>query len=428
MKVQYNAGLRHHTMKIACALAAALFLCALASISACAAQEALPLNGAPALKENPDAEVRLQGGRAVLVNPKSGAVYTGYKKRREIPAASGSLYYFRKRDGRVYNSGFFKAGKKTYYAQQNGQLLAGGVYRVGGYAYYFSPKGILSSGGIIKAQRDVRYYADAKGRLKKGLKKIKGNYYYFERNTYQMQFGWVKRGDKVYYMRTSGKRMGQAVTGLLKKDGSQYYFDSKGRMVHGWVVIGGKKNYFDLETGERYTGVHYIDGKRYNFGKNGIDVTGPWKIQVNQSTCTVTIFRGDTAIKAFACSVGAGGATPTGTFKLLDKLRWHELMGPSWGQWCSHITSDILFHSIPYNRYQDNRSMNPNNYNLLGQAVSHGCIRLAAGDAKYIYDNCPIGTPVVIFYGSSKKDPLGKPMPKYVGSWDRNYDPTDPTI
>ena len=103
--------------------------------------------------------------------------------------------------------------------------------------------------------------------------------------------------------------------------------------------------YFDLQTGERYTGVHKIDGKTYNFGTDGITVTatGPWLIKVNQSTCTVTVYRGDTPVNAFACSPGAGGATPTGTFRLLDKLRWHELMGPSWGQWCSHITASILF-------------------------------------------------------------------------------------
>ena len=40
----------------------------------------------------------------------------------------------------------------------------------------------------------------------------------------------------------------------------------------------------------------------------------------------------------------------------------------------------------------------------------------------------PIGTTVRIFWGSAKDDPLGKPMPAYVGYWSRNYDPTDPTI
>ena len=373
--------------------------------------------------------IRLEGGKAILYNPQTGAAYTGLRKVREVPAGSGNFYYFKKKkNGVVYNNGFFKVGKKTYYARRDGRLLTG-VQKIAGNGYFFGRKGVLKKGGFIKVSTDVRYYANKNGKLKKGLRKIKGNYYYFDKESFQMQFGWLKNGQYTYFLRTGSKRKGQAVIGWLKKNGSTYYFNEKARMVHGWLTIDGKKNYFDLTTGERYTGVHKIGGKTNDFGTDGITVraTGPWSIKVNQGTCTVTVYRGDTPVKAFACSPGAGGATPCGTFQLLDKLRWHELMGPSWGQWCSHITYSILFHSLPYTRYCDRYSMNPYDYNQLGRAVSHGCIRLAAGDAKYLYDNCPVGTTVKIFYGKSKDDPLGKPMPKYVGSWNKNYDPTDPT-
>ncbi len=374
------------------------------------------------------AEVRMVGKKAYLYNPATGSYYKGLKKVKQIPAGSGNYYYFRNKNGLIYNNGFFKAGKRTYYAQKNGILLTG-MQKIGKYGYYFSGKGVMKSGGFFNDGSKNRYYAAKNGRLKSGLRKIGGKYYYFDKKSFQMQYGWIRSGKYTYFLRTSGKRKGQAVTGWLKRNGLSYYFDEKGRMVHGWVTIAGKKNYFDPQTGERYTGVRKVDGKTYNFGSDGIKVqaTGSWMIKVNYSTCTVTVYRGDTPVKAFACSPGAGGATPTGTFKLLDKLRWHELMGPSWGQWCSHITYNILFHSIPYNSYQNRYSMNPYDYNQLGKAVSHGCIRLAAGDAKYLYDNCPIGTTVKIFYGSSKDDPLGKPMPAYVGSWNKNYDPTDPT-
>ena len=373
--------------------------------------------------------IRLEGNKAILYNPQTGAAYTGLKKVREVPAGSGNYYYFKKRkNGVVYNNGFFKVGKKTYYARPDGRLMTG-LQKIGTYGYYFGTRGVLKTGGFIQAGTDIRYYANKNGRLRRGLRKINGNYYYFDKESFQMQLGWLKNGQHTYFLRTGGKRKGQAVTGWFKRNGSTYYFDDKARMVHGWLTIAGKKNYFDLTTGERYTGVHNIDGKTYDFGTDGITVkaTGPWLIKVNQSTCTVTVYRGDTPVNAFACSPGAGGATPTGTFRLLDKLRWHELMGPSWGQWCSHITASILFHSLPYTRYCDRYSMNPYDYNQLGRAVSHGCIRLAAGDAKYLYDNCPIGTTVKIFYGSTKDDPLGKPMPKNAGYWNKNYDPTDPT-
>ena len=154
-----------------------------------------------------------------------------------------------------------------------------------------------------------------------------------------------------------------------------------------------------------------------------------WSIQVNLTTNTVTVYRGKVAVKAFACAAGLReGSTPVGNFQLKDKLRWHELVGPSWGQWCSHITGDILFHTLPYYSNSDNFTLRPEEYNQLGENSSHGCIRLAATDAKYLYDNCPVGTGVTVFNGTVEDDPLGKPMPLFAGNWTGVYDPTDITI
>ena len=63
-------------------------------------------------------------------------------------------------------------------------------------------------------------------------------------------------------------------------------------------------------------------------------------------------------------------------------------------------------------------------YNLLGQQASEGCIRLRMGDAYWIYQNCPIGTPVTI-YDSSDPGPLGKPTYKKIPA-SMTVDPTDP--
>ena len=154
-----------------------------------------------------------------------------------------------------------------------------------------------------------------------------------------------------------------------------------------------------------------------------------WSIQVNLTTNTVTVYRGKVAVKAFACAAGLReGSTPVGNFQLKDKLRWHELVGPSWGQWCSHITGDILFHTLPYYSNSDNFTLRPEEYNQLGENSSHGCIRLAATDAKYLYDNCPVGTGLTVFNGTVEDDPLGKPMPLFAGNWTGVYDPTDITI
>lgn len=150
----------------------------------------------------------------------------------------------------------------------------------------------------------------------------------------------------------------------------------------------------------------------------------PYKIRINKSTNVVTVYSTETKkpVTAFTCSLGS--ATPTGTFHTKDKYRWHELMGPSYGQYCTRITDGILFHSVWYYSYEKS-SQTYYGYNMLGNLASHGCCRLTVASAKWIYDNCPIGTEVKVFYGSSKDDPLGKPKTVSV-SGSRGWDPTDP--
>lgn len=152
----------------------------------------------------------------------------------------------------------------------------------------------------------------------------------------------------------------------------------------------------------------------------------PYMIKVNKQQNVVTIYKykgGDyKAYKAFVCS--AGYATPTGTFSLGEKLRWHTLDGPSYGQYCSRIYNGILFHSVWYYQPQTKNSQSYIQYNKLGTTASHGCIRLTVADCKWIYDNCPSGTKVVI-YNSKNPGPLGKPTAIKVKGY-MGWDPTDP--
>ncbi len=234
-----------------------------------------------------------------------------------------------------------------------------------------------------------------------------------------------------------------AVPGSLG-DGSSEYDTAEDRKLRKETDVS-----CDDWTGGMVTAVVRTKGKTVPQGESGIPAAGnvraagssvlpgaiseeerpqDWKVRVNQTTCTVTVYRKGIPVRAFACSVGVDGRTPDGIFSIRDKLRWWELMGPAWGQWCSHITGGILFHSIPYSGPADKYSMSSRGYNMLGQAASHGCIRLAAMNAKYLYDNVPVGSEVVIFHGTADDDPLGKPMTPYVGCWEHSYDPTDPTI
>lgn len=160
--------------------------------------------------------------------------------------------------------------------------------------------------------------------------------------------------------------------------------------------------------------------------------TLPYYIRINRRQNCVTIYKMDSKgnysipVKAMVCSTGVNNATPLGTFTLSSKYRWHQLMGDVYGQYCSRITGGVLFHSVYYSE-PDPGKLAYNSYNRLGQAASHGCVRLNVADAKWIYDNCPSGTKINIYDGDDP-GPLGKPSPVRidVSSPYRGWDPTDP--
>ena len=180
-------------------------------------------------------------------------------------------------------------------------------------------------------------------------------------------------------------------------------------------------------------GVGYVSGEYVEEapgGKQNDDA--PYLLHVNRQQNIVTVYakdaNGDYTVpyKAMLCSVGTDGKTPTGTYNTTDQYTWRLLTGNVYGQYATRITGHILFHSVPYFT-QDKSDLEYEEYNTLGQAASLGCIRLTVEDAKWIYDNCPKGTTVVI-YDSAEAEPLTPPTPAKIDVNDsrRGWDPTDP--
>lgn len=177
------------------------------------------------------------------------------------------------------------------------------------------------------------------------------------------------------------------------------YYDASGKQIQNLESIVGKKDAYYLYVNKTKSMVtaYFKEGKYY------------------------------VPYKAMVCSAGAVASnTPNGTFYTPAKYRWHELMGPCWGQWCTRIHGGVLFHSVFYNSKNNNNRLAVSAYNKLGKPASHGCVRLAAGDAKWIYDNCKLKTPVVI-YGKNGYEPLTKPTAYKLPSW-HTWDPTDPNM
>ena len=103
----------------------------------------------------------------------------------------------------------------------------------------------------------------------------------------------------------------------------------------------------------------------------------------------------------------------------------HYILSKEMGAGALAITGNILFHSVPYySRSKGN--LETAEYNKLGTKASMGCIRLAVKDAKWIYDFCPVGSPIHIYDVSEL--PVEKPTPIHIDPSDprAGWDPTDP--
>ena len=371
---------------------------------------------------------------------------------REGWLSFGETYYYCDNSGKLVK-GKQKIDKKWYYFDEKGVRQTGWIETEEGKSYGM-PDGSLREGWLSFGS--TYYYCDNTGMVVIGDYAIDGILYTFNKNgVMQKKKGWGEyQGNKYYF----NPETGFPYKGWVTFGSTHYYADNRGIMVKGWYYISGYYYYFYPDTcvmarnttidgykigadGRREkTGWYYENGYKFYY-KNGVkqlDLDGilprqsSYWIKVNRTTCSVTVYAKDGAngyiipVKRFACSVGLPSTpTPTGTFYTPAKYRWHTLMGPSYGQYCTRIVGGVLFHSVAgYNMTSYN--IKAKDYNKLGQPASHGCVRLTVRDAKWIYDNCPLNTKVTI-YDSSNPGPLGKPATIKIPAG-QNWDPTDPNI
>lgn len=155
---------------------------------------------------------------------------------------------------------------------------------------------------------------------------------------------------------------------------------------------------------------------------------------INRQLSVITIYEKDEdgkytkPVKAMLCSCGKSGTddTPAGTFKLGDRIRWQSFRNGTYGQYCTRVTGSIWLQSLPYTS-QNVSSMKSEEFSNLGKNVTLGCIRVTAGDAKWIYDNLPEGT-ITVIYDSNDPGAMGAPEPIAfdTSSPNKGWDPTDP--
>ena len=93
--------------------------------------------------------------------------------------------------------------------------------------------------------------------------------------------------------------------------------------------------------------------KQKNSKTSNSSSNSKYYIKINYTANVVTIYTKDDngeytlPYKAMVCSTG-GGTPRSGTYAIKSRWRWGALFGGVYGQYCVHITGNILFHSVPY--------------------------------------------------------------------------------
>ena len=128
-----------------------------------------------------------------------------------------------------------------------------------------------------------------------------------------------------------------------------------------------------------------------------IESNTPYFVYVNLNAQKTYVYEGSsnnwTLEKEFDCSTGIESeATPKGVYTVTGRGDWfysdqYEQGGKYWVQ----FWGDYLFHSLPYDESQSTIV----DYTL-GVPASHGCIRLAVEYSKWLFDNMPDDTKVII--------------------------------
>lgn len=196
----------------------------------------------------------------------------------------------------------------------------------------------------------------------------------------------------------------------------------------------------------------YINAKLYSTSqKNPITATKPTKptttttkpkstlksyridIDLTNQIATVYGIYSDKSAKAlmseFVSTARKGKTTPTGNFKIQGasggrkaKYRTCKLSGgKTYAEYACRFKGAKMMHGVPYKTRNTKGYVYKGEFNKLGSVASGGCVRMPIKLARYIYNNCPVGTPVHVFKGTKGKYPAGKPK-KYTAT--SNIDPT----
>lgn len=138
------------------------------------------------------------------------------------------------------------------------------------------------------------------------------------------------------------------------------------------------------------------------------DANADYMIRVFKDIQIVAVFTDsgngqfDNLLHAFPCCTAIPpNETPSGPTRIGTKFLSGYMMDGSYGQYCSEFLQYHYFHGVPSYHGEPEAGVSWEDFNNLGNPASHGCIRLQAKDAKWIFSYCKEGTAVEVLDDSS---------------------------
>ena len=126
------------------------------------------------------------------------------------------------------------------------------------------------------------------------------------------------------------------------------------------------------------------------------DAVKPLWIDVSIEEQTLTVYdAGNQMVENWLCSTGSPGyETPKGIFSVYK--RGESFYNPEYQEGAYYYVAfykDYYIHSVPFDK---DRKIIPTIANDLGHEDSHGCVHLSIEDSKWVYDNIPDGTKIIV--------------------------------
>ena len=354
-------------------------------------------------------------------NTNNGGTTTKYSDG--LNEIEGELYYFKNNRIDTSYTGLAQYGNEWYYIE-NGKVnwnYTGLAQR--GIEWFYIEKGKLNwdHSGIVEYNNQWFYVE--RGRLNwnyTGLGQSGNDWYYIVGGRVNWGYtGLVQKGNEWFYVK--GGKLDWSYTGLVQK-GNEWFFVRNGRLDWGYTGLAcNGEYYFYVKNGRldwSYSGYAQIDGQgEYYEVRNGRLVGGTltlakmhgvannqdsptnYIVIVDRAAHRVGVFKGSkynwADAKYYKCCVGKP-STPTisGTYYIKSRGKYFDTgtQGRCW--YFTQINGNYLFHSVIYDRQNSPKRIIDNS---MDAAVSHGCVRLDLENAKWIYDNIPKNTKVIIY-------------------------------